>query len=300
MTSGEVFTVIDGDTADPYRDRVEHVYADDPQLWRAAIGDDLWFEFGVYDKPDRSLDDAGHRYFELQLELAGLPDRAVGRVLDVGFGWGTTLLHLARCFPDARIDGVNISVPQIRCAAQRLAAEGLADRVRLYQCNARDVGRLPNREQSYELAIMRGCIAHFTMETLNSAIAGIADRTADGASLVISDPLYNVPVGDYQSPIDDRTDRLACGNRKTLSMLLEVLERNSFTVRDVREIPSSDEAVRWLGQVKENIEKNLPDHGIRAFQEMVDVADNLSLALTSGVASVYSVVARRRARPASG
>ena len=33
------------------------------------------------------------------------------RILDVGFGWGTTLLHLAERFPDCpRIDGVNISV----------------------------------------------------------------------------------------------------------------------------------------------------------------------------------------------
>jgi cyclopropane fatty-acyl-phospholipid synthase-like methyltransferase len=299
MIERERFTVIAGDATDPYQPQVERVYADDPQLWKAAIGDELWFEFGLYDKPDWSLDEAGQRYFERQLELAGLPERRIDRILDVGFGWGTTLLHLARYFPGCpRIDGVNISLAQIRYAAERLAANQVDDRVNLYHCNACDIGLLPDARPHYDLVVMRGCIAHFTMETLNAAISAVAQRAGDGAHLVISDPLYNVPEGAYRSSIDDPNDRLACGNRKTLSMLVDVLERNDFSVRDVQEMPSGEEAIRWLGQVKTNIDQNLPTGRVRAFQEMVDVADNLSAALRDDTASVYSIVARRRQRSA--
>ncbi|MBZ4358992.1 hypothetical protein LAM19_22340, partial [Mycobacterium tuberculosis] len=51
-------------------------YQDDPAQWSKAIGDRLWFQFGVYDDPQSprpaDLDESGLRYFERQLKIAGL------------------------------------------------------------------------------------------------------------------------------------------------------------------------------------------------------------------------------------
>ncbi|MFJ9036776.1 SAM-dependent methyltransferase [Streptomyces sp. NPDC102406] len=297
MTSTDAgFDVITGPADDPYQSRVEAVYRDDPAMWRTAIGDELWFQFGLYDGDDNaSLDQAGERYFARQLDLAGLPEGApVGRILDVGFGWGTTLLHMAGRFPDCpRIDGVNISGPQVRYTADRLARAGVADRVRLYRCNAQDLEQIPDREPPYDLVVLRGSIGHLTPSTLEAAMKAISVRTADNAVVVISETLYNIPLGDYRSVIPDEVDRLACGHRKTLTHLVEALERNSFAVRDLQELPSGPEAIRWLGEIKANIDRDETLPGLRPFAEMRDVAVNLSAALRSGKASIYSVVARR-------
>lgn len=288
------FDVITGPVDDPYQPRVEQVYQDDPALWRTVIGDELWFQFGLYRDGARSLDEAGARYFERQLEIAGLPEGArVGRILDVGFGWGTTLLHMARRFPGCpRIDGVNVSGTQVRYAAERLAAAGIADRVRLYQSNAQDIGLIPDRESAYDLIVLRGSIGHLTLSTLEAAMEAISARAADNATLVISDTFYNIPLIAYRSAIPDEMDRLACGHRKTLAYLTDVLARNRFAIRDLQELPTGPEAIRWLDEVRANI-----DHGLtpppRPFAELREVADNLSAALRAGTAAVFSIIARR-------
>lgn len=293
-TTADSFDIISGLAEDPYQARVEQVYQDDPELWRTVIGEDLWFQFGLYGGDARSLDEVGARYFDRQIDLAGLPEQArVGRILDVGFGWGTTLLHMARRFPDCpRIDGVNISDTQVSYAAGRLAAAGLADRIQLYHCNAQDIDLIPDREPGYDLIVLRGSIGHLTMPTLEAAMKAISVRATDNAALVISETLYNIPLIDYESAIPDEVDRLACGHRKTLAYLTDVLARNSFAIRDLQELPSGPEAIRWLEEVGANIDRSLKLLP-QPFVELREVADNLSAALRAGKAGVYSVVARR-------
>ncbi|MFJ6141655.1 SAM-dependent methyltransferase [Kitasatospora sp. NPDC092286] len=147
--SGQIpYELINGPVADPYQPRVAETYSDATHLWQDVIGPGLWFQFGVYGQADmpapqdespESLDASGRRHLERQLNIAGLNDhgREPERILDVGFGWGTALEHLARRFPHCpRLDGVNISLTQTEYAARRTAALSLAGRVKLYLCNA--------------------------------------------------------------------------------------------------------------------------------------------------------------------
>ncbi|MFD9010389.1 SAM-dependent methyltransferase [Streptomyces sp. NPDC059552] len=291
-----LFDVVDSSAEEPYQASVEQVYTDDPALWQQAIGPDLWFQFGVYDgEAARSLDAAGRDYFDQQLDIAltGLRN-PVRRVLDVGFGWGAPLMHLARRLPACpRLDGVNISEQQTRYTAQRLTDQSLTDRVRLYLCNARDIELLPEPGIPYDLVVMRGSIGHMPPDVLEKALAAIAARTRPGATVVISETLYNFPLTEYRSVLPDEVDRLACGHRKTPADVLNALELNRLTVRDVRILPSNEDAIRWLKAVKANIIRDLPPDLPQPLVEMRDVADNLSAALAADAVSVYSIVARR-------
>jgi hypothetical protein len=187
---------------------------------------------------------------------------------------------------DSQVDA-RTSATQIRYAAERLAASGVDGRVRLCQRNARDIGRLLDQDPPYDLVIFRSSIAHFTPETLESAMAAVSAHTRDDATVLISDPLYDIPTGNYESPTADETDRLACGNRKTL---VAVLERHSFSIADIRELPSNADSIGWLAAVKANIEEHLPTDRPQALQEMADVADNLAAGMRAGMTSVDSVV----------
>ncbi|MET9834755.1 class I SAM-dependent methyltransferase [Streptomyces sp. NPDC006385] len=293
-------TVITGEGEDPYQWRVERTYADSPALWERVLGRDLWFQFGTYDasKP-LTLDEAAARYMGQQLDLAhdgGLLE-IPGRILDVGFGWGAGLAYLAERYPGCRrLDGVNVSPVQCQHAAERLRARALLDRVSLFQCNARDVHLLPDPELLYDLVVARGSITHFPNPVLETAMRGLAARTSEGAAVVISENLYDIPLAEYRSAVPDSVDRMACGNRKTPDYLCQVLDHSGFEVTDIRKLPSPGDAVRWLEEIKHNIATRLSLPLPGALAELRDQVENLLAAAQAGTISVYSVIAYRRPR----
>ncbi|MEV5242055.1 class I SAM-dependent methyltransferase [Streptomyces cinnamoneus] len=291
--------VVHGTKRDSYQSRVEQVYNDSPELWKKAIGEELWFQFGVYGNQKgrlSTLDEAGRSHLERQLELAqrlsgDYPE--IQRVLEIGFGWGTGLMHLARLFPHCpRLDGINISRTQTEYALQRIAEASLSERVHLYLGNALNIDQLPRPEEPYDLVLMRGVVTHFSPATTEAVFAALPKRMRPGAVLIISENLYNVPLQDYTPAIPDETDRLACGYRKTPEYLTGVLADSGFTIRDVRKLPSNQEAVCWLTEIKANIEHCFGSRAPRPLQELRDHADNWSAALRRDRVSVYSVIAR--------
>lgn len=153
---------------------------------------------------------------------AGADRPRIGRMLDLGCGWGFLCYLLARRFPEClRIDAINISPRQLDYCARYLSDHNLLDRVSLYLCDGRDVGLLPDPEQPYDLVIVRGVYTHFPNDVYEASVAALADRVAPGGIVIISDTLFRGdPTGGldaYVSEIPDEVDRLACGNRKTRS-----------------------------------------------------------------------------------
>lgn len=293
--------ILCGPTVNPYEEKVVYTYADDPGAWRKALGDHLLFEWGIYNHPDSprpvSLDESGVRFFDRQLELAGLTGPGgppLQRILDLGCGWGFLLGHLARHFPECRrLDGLNISRSQLDYCAHYLAGQGLADRVRLYQCNAQDLGLLPDPDQPYDLAVIRGVITHFPHALYETAMAALAGRIREGGLLVISDTLYNVDLDTYTPAIPDEVDRLAVGHRKTPDYFAKVLHDSGFTVQDMRVLPSNTDVAHWLLEVRSNLDTHFPDGVSGPLEELRVLAVNLSIALLTDQVSAYSIIARR-------
>ncbi|WP_447747584.1 SAM-dependent methyltransferase [Variovorax boronicumulans] len=295
--------VIHSRSLDHYQDKIEQVYADTPDQWRKAIGNELWYQYGVFDDKmdphDLPLDASGRRHMEHQFELAeqagaDLSPATVRRAIDIGCGWGPVLKFIAQRYPQcARIDGVNVSRPQLECARELIAHEGLADRVRLYQCNAKDIGELPDAQVPYDLAILRGSLIHFTPEVLEQAMASLSARMRTGGTVIISESLYKVNLATYKSHIPDKVDRAASGYRKTPDGVKQVLERHGFAVLDQRVLPSNAEVIRWYGLVKDNLDAHHPTSKTATFTELRDIAVSFSDALLKDKASSFSFIARR-------
>jgi cyclopropane fatty-acyl-phospholipid synthase-like methyltransferase len=293
--------VIEGPIADAYQERVVSAYGDSPQDWRRAIGDGLWFQFGVYDNPRSphpvSLDEAGMRYFERQLGLAGFgePDGPpVGRALDLGCGWGGVLAYLAGRFPECgHLDGVNVSRRQLDYGARLHSERGLSERVHLYECNAQDIDLLPGAQEPYDLAVMRGVISHFPDSVYEAVMHKLRRRVRRGGTVVVSDNLYNGNLGSYVSDTLDTVDRLACGHRKTPEYFREVATRSGFSVRDMRVLPSNADAVRWLLEIRASIERNFPQGVTGALEELRVMCESLAVAIVKNKMSVYSAILTR-------
>lgn len=296
------YQVIQGSSVDTYQEKVVYTYGDSPEDWRKAIGDRLMFQFGVYDdprsRPPISPDESGLRYFDRQMELAGYDSGGFGsvkRILDVGCGWGFGLKYLTERFPACtRLDGINVSHRQLEYCAKYHAEHGLSERINLYLCNAQDVNLLPDADEPYDLVTVRGVISHFPNDLYERSMAKLATRLRPGATVIISDNLYNLPLDHYQSDTADDVDRLACKHRKTPGYFRQVIEQSGLIVEDMRVLPENIDVARWFMDVKKNIETHFTADTIPPpLEELRVMAVNVSVALIKDQFSTYSVIARR-------
>lgn len=61
------------------------------------------------------------------------------RVLEIGSGWGSMSMLIARTIPGTTVDTITLSVQQQSLARERVAAAGLTDRVRVHLMDYRDM-----------------------------------------------------------------------------------------------------------------------------------------------------------------
>ncbi|HEY5879345.1 MAG TPA: class I SAM-dependent methyltransferase, partial [Nakamurella sp.] len=144
---------------------------------------------------------------DLPTWLGHLPDiehrlRQGGTVLDQGCGTGWSSVVLARTFPTARVDGIDLDSGSIAEARTAAARAGVADRVRFALGNASDPSDLPATPGGYDL------IAFFeALHDMGDPVAALsAARTflAPGGAVLVADErvadVFTAPAGE--------TDRL--------------------------------------------------------------------------------------------
>ncbi len=103
-------------------------------------------------------------------------------VVDVGFGFGDQDISWARQFEPARITGFNITRSQVERARERVAAEGLADRVDLRHGSAT---AMPLPDASADKVLALECAFHFDTRAAFFHEAGRVLRP--GGRLVLGD-----------------------------------------------------------------------------------------------------------------
>lgn len=201
-TSAAKIHFIKTDRIDTYHDKVVSTYDDPPDKWQKALGENLSFQFGLFDDIEMAqgpepgpVGPSEFRHFDRQLELAGLlsPNRPkLNRILDLGCGWGFITQRLATHFPDCQhIDAINISHRQLEYFAENLP-ESLRNRVNIFLCNGQDVDLLPDPTTPYDLVVVRGVYTHFLNDVFEASVAQVALRLCNNGTLIISDTLYNV------------------------------------------------------------------------------------------------------------
>ncbi len=88
-----------------------------------------------WDSDDQTLEEAEASALRITCERAGIANGM--RILELGCGWGSLTLWIARNFPNARITGVSNSDPQRRRIEAQAAEEGLGN-VRIITADMND------------------------------------------------------------------------------------------------------------------------------------------------------------------
>lgn len=124
------------------RDRtaVRHHYDVSNDFYRLVLGPSLTYSCAYFETAQDTLEAAQAQKHELICRKLRLS--AGERLLDVGCGWGSLLLHAAT-HHGVRGVGVTLSEPQAELARQRVAERGLSDRVEIRVSDYRQIADGP-------------------------------------------------------------------------------------------------------------------------------------------------------------
>ena len=95
----------------------EQHYELPPEFFELCLGSPLKYSGALWPEGIRTLDEAERAMLDLTCARAQIADGM--QILELGCGWGSLTLHMARTYPNARITAVSNSAPQRRFIESR-------------------------------------------------------------------------------------------------------------------------------------------------------------------------------------
>jgi len=169
---------------------IAHHYDLSNDFYEILLGPSLTYSFAVWSDETSTLEDAQHAKHDLVGRKLGL--RPGMRVLDIGSGWGSFVLHAARDF-GARAVGITISQAQHDLAAKRVARSGCAAHVDVRLQDYRDV-----RDGPYDAIASIGMFEHVGLARIREYFGRCHDLLRPGGRLLnhaIARPAHEIGHG---------------------------------------------------------------------------------------------------------
>jgi cyclopropane-fatty-acyl-phospholipid synthase len=215
------------------------------EFYRLWLDERMVYSCAYFRTADATLDEA--QLSKLDLVLDKLQIRDGMRLLDIGCGWGGLLLRAAERFPHLTAVGITLAQRQHALASERVAAAGLAFRIRVELTDYRDaparLGRFDRiasigmaehvgAQRMYDyFAAARGCLEPGGL-FLNHAITAQPSRAAAVGGGLLPGPLGRL-VG-RRSFIDAYV--FPDGDLRTVAQMLAPAQEVGFEVRDVESL----------------------------------------------------------------
>lgn len=165
------------------RDAVQHHYDVGNELYELFLDDELVYSCAYFDDADLAAvpgdRDALTRAQVRKLDLVCRKLRLEPgqRLLDIGCGWGSLVLHAARHYGVEAV-GVTLSERQARLARERIAGAGLADRVEIRLQDEREV------TGAFDAVASVGMVEHVGPQRLEDYFGHLFELTAPGGRLL--------------------------------------------------------------------------------------------------------------------
>lgn len=238
----------------PRRDAkaISHHYDVGNDFFALVLGPSMVYSCAYFEQPPSAtytLEDAQRAKLDLVARKLGLNQGM--RVLDVGCGWGSFVIHAAREY-GVRAVGVTLSEEQAAFARTVVASQGLADRVDIRVQDYRDVPDGP-----YDAIASIGMSEHVGLSQMGKYAAHLHTLLAPGGRL-LNHAISRRP-GPPADPKGQKTSFIERyvfpdGELHPLSTTVDALESAGFEVRDVESLREHyAETLRaWVANIEHN------------------------------------------------
>jgi cyclopropane-fatty-acyl-phospholipid synthase len=269
------------------RDRaaIQHHYDVSNEFYKLVLGPTLVYSCAYFDSPQDTLEAAQARKLELICRKLSL--RPGDRLLDIGCGWGSLLLHAAE-YHGVHALGVTLSQEQARLARERIREAGLQDR-----CEVRVQDYRELHGQQFDAISSVGMYEHVGRAELATYVETVKRLLAPGGTFM-NHGITRLGAG---APTNKRTFIntyvFPDGELHPLTDILTELHRAGMEVRDVESLREHYALTlrRWVANLEANLEAATREAGpARARIWQLYMAGSAS-AFTLGDISVYQTVA---------
>lgn len=169
-------------------------------IWREDIGAAIYLLGARIVHVGRNSDFQLHDQFVDEIEL----DREPKRILDLGCGFGKTTFSLKRRWPDAEVEGLDLSIPCLKLARKMATARGQS-----ISWRQADMEHLPVEDNSVDLAVITMVLHEMPEAAIKQSFAEACRVLRPGGTLVtlenrlIGDPFRDTLLKWYSELIDE-------------------------------------------------------------------------------------------------
>ena len=248
------------------------------------------YSCAYFETPDSSLEAAQEA--KLEHICRKLLLRPGERLLDIGCGWGALLLHAAR-HHGVQAHGITLSQQQLALAQQRIAQQGLQDRVSV---ELRDYRDLPDAPQ-YDKVASVGMFEHIGLQRLPAYFATV-NRVLKNGGLFLNHGITHDEEGWRKTPSSVFINRYVFpdGQLDTVSNIQRCMERAHFEILDLESLrPHYAKTLRhWVARLEQQhaaARRYVPEATWRVWRLYMAAS---ALEFETGEIGVYQILTSKR------
>jgi cyclopropane-fatty-acyl-phospholipid synthase len=205
------------------QEAIEHHYDVSNRFYRLVLGPTMVYSCAYWASDDESLDAAQTRKLDIVCRKLNLQPNE--RLLDVGCGWGSLVIHAATHY-GVRAVGVTISPAQAELARARVREAGLEDAIEIRLADYRDTSDGP-----YDKIASVGMVEHVGTNQLSGYFAHLRELLKPGGVLLNHGIVR--PRAQKRNPKSFAWRYVfPDGELQTLSTILSEMEKAGFEPRD--------------------------------------------------------------------
>lgn len=269
------------------RESVRHHYDVPTDFHRLVIGPSMVYSCAYFSEPTDALEDAQARKLEVICRKLRL--RPGMRLLDVGCGWGSLVLHAAREHGVQAV-GVTLSEPQAQEARERImqAGDEVASRCQIRVADYREV-----RDGPYDAIASIGMYEHVGLDRLDEYTATIRGLLRPGG-LFLNHGIARLAQAERRSAFIDRFI-FPDGELHPVGALIRSLESQRMEVRDVEALREHYGLTlrRWIANLRSNREQAVAIAGSERERIWQVYLTGSARAFERGTLSIFQVLCAR-------
>ncbi|MGP3971805.1 class I SAM-dependent methyltransferase [Streptomyces sp. 6N223] len=234
------------------RDRraISHHYDVGNDFYELVLGPSMVYSCAVWDKESATLEEAQDAKLELICRKLAL--REGQRLLDVGCGWGSLVLHAAR-HHGVRALGITLSAEQAAYARRRVAEAGLAERVEIRVQDYRETS--PEADGPFDAIASIGMAEHVGAVRYREYAERLFALLREGGRLLNHQIARRPEPRGRAYRVDPFIDAYVFpdGELAPVGRTVTQLEEAGFEVRDVESLREHYALTlrRWVGNLEE-------------------------------------------------